>query len=55
MTAIFSNIVVALMSVTFFLLAVQAEPVTAILGYVFGGILALALIRQVVAQSKEDE
>ena len=54
MNAFVPNVFVAAMSVTFFLLAVQAEPFTATLGYVFGGILALALIRQVWAQAKED-
>jgi hypothetical protein len=52
MVAVFSNIVVTAMSVTFFLLATQAEPVTATLGYVFGAILAMALIRQVLIQAK---
>lgn len=53
MTVIFSNIIVAAMSVTFFLLAGQAEPVTAVLGYIFGGILAIALISATVKQAKE--
>jgi hypothetical protein len=32
------------MSVTFILLALQAEPVTATLGFIFGGLLALAFV-----------
>jgi hypothetical protein len=39
-----ANILVLSMSVTFFLLAMQAELVTAILGYVFGTLLILAFI-----------
>jgi hypothetical protein len=39
-----ANILVLAMSVTFFLLAMQAELVTAILGYVFGTLLILAFI-----------
>jgi hypothetical protein len=39
-----ANILVLAMSVTFFLLAMQAELVTAILGYVFGTLLVLAFI-----------
>lgn len=41
-----STIVVAAMSVTFFLLAFQAEPVTAVFGYVFGTVLFLAVLNQ---------
>lgn len=43
---IVSVIVVAAMSITFFLLAFQAEPVTAVLGYVWGTVLSLAVINQ---------
>lgn len=52
MKMVIANVLVALMAVTYILLAVQAEPVTAVLGYVFGAILFLAMIRQVVAQAK---
>lgn len=55
MKMVIANILVALMAVTYILLAVQAEPVTAVLGYSFGVILFLGLIRQVVAQAKEEE
>lgn len=55
MKMVIANILIALMAVTYILLAVQAEPVTAVLGYVFGAILFLALIRQVVAQAKEGD
>lgn len=55
MKMVIANILVALMAVTYILLAVQAEPVTAVLGYSFGVILFLGLIRQVVAQAKEGE
>lgn len=55
MKMVIANILIALMAVTYILLAVQAEPVTAVLGYSFGAILFLALIRQVVAQAKEGE
>ena len=53
MKMVVSNIIVALMAVTYVLLAYQAEPITATFGYVFGAILFLALIRQVVVQAKE--
>ena len=55
MKMVIANILVALMAVTYILLAVQAEPVTAVLGYIFGAILFPALIRQVVAQAQEGE
>lgn len=55
MKMITANITVAAMSVTFFLLAAQAETVTKVLGYVFGTILAIALISATVAQAKGGE
>jgi len=55
MTALLSNVLVAAMATTFFLLAYQAEPVTGTLGYVFGAILTLALIRQVFIQAQKAE
>jgi nicotinamide riboside transporter PnuC len=39
-----ANLLVLAMSVTFFLLAMQAEIVTSVLGYVFGTMLVLAFI-----------
>ena len=39
-----ANFLILAMSVTYFLLAMQAETVTAVLGYVFGVLLALAFI-----------
>lgn len=50
MQKIFTNLVVLLMSVTYFLLAIQAEIVTKVLGFIFGGLLALALIRATIQQ-----
>ena len=41
-----TNVVVFAMSCTFILLAMQAEPFTATLGYIFGGLLFLSLIYQ---------
>lgn len=32
------------MAVTYFLLAYQAEPVTAVFGYIFGGLLTIAFL-----------
>jgi uncharacterized membrane protein required for colicin V production len=52
MQKIFSNIVVLLMSVTYFLLAIQAEIVTKVLGFIFGGLLALALLRATFEQAR---
>lgn len=56
MQGIFTNLVVLLMSVTYFLLAIQAEIVTKVLGFIFGGLLALALIRATIQQvrTKDD-
>lgn len=56
MRGIFTNIVVLLMSVTYFLLAIQAETVTKVMGFIFGGLLALALIRATIEQvrTKDD-
>ena len=48
-----ANVVVFAMSVTFILLAFQAEPITATLGYVFGGLLFIALLHQVKGQKKD--
>ena len=48
-----ANVVVFAMSVTFILLAFQAEPFTATLGYVFGGLLFIALLHQVKGQKKD--
>lgn len=41
-----ANVVVFAMSVTFILLALQAEPITATLGWVFGILLFISLIHQ---------
>lgn len=56
MRVIFTNIFVLLMSVTYFLLAIQAETVTKVLGFIFGSILALALVRATFEQvrTKDD-
>lgn len=52
MRIVLSNLVVVGMAATYFLLAVQAEPVTATFGYIFGGILSLSLIAQTVKQAQ---
>lgn len=52
MKAIMTNLVVLAMSVTYFLLAFQAEIVTKVLGFTFGGLLALALIRATMDQMR---
>lgn len=52
---IMTNIFVLAMITTYILLAVQAEPITAIFGYIFAGMLTLALIRQTIAQGREDD
>lgn len=52
MKAIMTNLVVLAMSVTYFLLAIQAEIVTKVLGFTFGGLLALALIRATMDQMR---
>lgn len=49
-----ANILVLMMSVTYFLLAVQAEIVTAVFGYVFGSLLALALLASLINKGKND-
>ena len=55
MKTIVPNLVITAMSVTYFLLAIQAETVTRVLGFIFGSILALAIIRQIFIQAKEGE
>lgn len=55
MKTVVPNIVITAMSVTYFLLAVQAEPVTRVLGFIFGSILAIAIMRQVFIQAKGGE
>jgi hypothetical protein len=54
MKTVFANVLVLSMSVTYFLLAYQAEPVTRTLGIIFGSILALALIVSVIKQGDND-
>lgn len=46
MKQIMSLLLVVAMAATYVLLAVQAEPVTATLGYVFAVLLTLAVIAQ---------
>jgi len=48
-----ANLLVVAMISTYILLAVQAEPVTATFGYIFAGILTLALIRGIAVKGKE--
>lgn len=44
----FGRILAFSMGITFFLLAFQAEIVTAVLGYVFGSLLVLAVLASFV-------
>lgn len=41
-----SGLIVTFMAATFVLLAMQAEPITATLGFIWAGLLMLALIIQ---------
>jgi hypothetical protein len=50
-----ANIVITSMAVTFFLLATQAEPFTATLGFVFGAVLFLSVVRQTTQQRREHD
>jgi fucose permease len=54
MKTIAANVLILAMSVTYFLLAVQAEIVTKTLGYIFGSLLALTLLIAVTKQGKTD-
>jgi len=56
MKGIVSNLLILIMSATYFLLAMQAEPITMVLGYVFGGILFAGLMMSTwkAARSRED-
>lgn len=54
MKVVISNLVILLMAVTYILLAMQAEIVTAVFGYVFGGMMLLALLRNTWLQTRED-
>jgi hypothetical protein len=54
MKHVVANLLVLAMSVTYFLLAVQAEIVTKTFGFIFGSLLALALLVQVTKQGKND-
>jgi hypothetical protein len=40
----FGRVLAFAMGITFFLLAYQAETVTAVLGYIFGSLLVLAVL-----------
>lgn len=55
MNFVTANIAITAMAVTFVLLAIQAEPITATFGYVWAGVLFLAVIRQTLASQKENE
>jgi hypothetical protein len=46
MNQLVANFFVLALIVVLVLLAIQAEPVTAVMGYVLAGILALALLAQ---------
>lgn len=46
MTQLIANVFVLAIIVVLVLLAIQAEPVTAVMGYVIAGILTLALLAQ---------
>lgn len=46
MNQMVANFFVLALIVVLVLLAIQAEPVTAVMGYVLAGILALALLAQ---------
>ena len=52
---IVSNIVIFAMSMTFILLALQAEPVTATLGWIFGILLFISLIYQFTRRGNAGE
>ena len=55
MSFVTANIAITAMAVTFILLAVQAEPFTRTLGFVWAGVLFLAVIRQTLASQRRDE
>ena len=55
MNFVIANVFVTAMAVTFFLLAVQAEPFTATLGFVFGGVLSLTVIRQTIVSARGND
>lgn len=44
MNQVIANVFVLAIVIELFLLSIQAEPVTAVIGYIFGSILLLALI-----------
>lgn len=52
MNQVIANWFVVVLVVVLVLLAVQAEPVTATLGYILAGILSLALISSIVRKGQ---
>lgn len=50
---VLANLIIVAMICTYILLATQAEPVTATFGYIFAGILTLALLRGIAVKGKE--
>lgn len=50
-----ANMTITAMAVTFVLLAVQAEPFTRTLGFVWAGVLFLAVIRQTLISRRDDD
>jgi hypothetical protein len=55
MTFTLANMIITAMAVTFILLGFQAEPFTATLGFVFAGILFLAVIRQTLQSARDED
>ena len=55
MKTVIPNVFITAMAVTYFLLAVQAEPITRVLGFIFGAILTIAILRQIFIQAKGEE
>jgi len=55
MAFVFANMTITGISVTLVLLAVQAEPITATIGYFFAGVLFLSVIRQTLGLQRSQD
>lgn len=55
MAFIFANMTITAISLTLILLAYQAEPVTATIGYFFAGVLFFAVLRQTISSARKGD
>jgi len=55
MAFVFANMTITAIAVTLILLSLQAEAITATIGYFFAGVLVLAVIRQTLGLQRGND